>query len=139
MRALSCGSAHPKYRSSLPPLWAEGGEIRIGGVENLARECEVVVVLVDVELLHGVGVGEAGQRRARAEDETDEAACVSVPGALARGSVDVLADPCALTVRSRGFGTDWPAGEVAFALAGYVAVEALKGSDLIGSEAIGAV
>ena len=126
-----------EVHEQLAAALAESGEIGIGGVENLAGECEIFVVLVDVKLLHRLGVGEAGERRAGPEDEADEAAGVGVPGALAGGSVDVLANPGALAVGARDFGTDGPAGKEAFALAGYVAVDTLEGGDLIRGETIG--
>ena len=66
-----------------------------------------------------------------AKDEADESSGVAVPGALTGGSVDVLADPGALAVGTRGFGADRPAGKVALALAGDIAVETLQGRDLV--------
>ena len=128
-----------EVHEQLAAALTEGGEIGIGGVENLASEGKVVIVLVDVKLLHRVGFSKAGQRRAGTEDESNEAAGVAVPGALAGRCIDVLADPGALAVGSRGFGTHGPAREVALALAGHVAVKTLQSRDLIRREAIGAI
>lgn len=122
-----------EVHEEFPAALAEGGEVGVGGVDGLVDEVEARDVFVDVEGADGLGWIRTG-----GGDVAEELLGVVGPDAAAIGTANGLTEPAAGCTGDDDFGTNGPAGEEAFALAGDVGVDAFDGGDFGGGETGGA-